>query len=63
MTDGVFNSDGDGAEFHRAVDLTEADVISVQSKMRPCGRRWLHCHGHLDSAAVHTLDAPDEPAG
>ena len=26
-------------------------------------RRWLHRHGHLDSAAVHTLDTPDHAGG
>jgi hypothetical protein len=64
VTDGVFSSDGDeGAEFHPAVDLTEADFTSVQSKMRHRGLRWLHRHGHLDSAAVHTLDAPVHAGG
>jgi len=43
---------------HPAADLTDADFISVQTKMRHRGLRWLHRHGHLDSAAVHTLDAP-----
>ena len=31
--------------------------------MRHRGLRWLHRHGHLDSAAVHTLDAPDHAGG
>ncbi len=64
VTDGVFSADGDGgAEFHPAVDLTEDDFTSVQTKMRHRGLRWLHRHGHLDSIAVHTLDAPDHAAG
>ena len=52
-----------GAEFHTAVDLTDADFTSVQTKMCDRGLRWLHRHGHLDSAAVHTLDAPDHAGG
>ena len=31
--------------------------------MRHRGLRWLHRHGHLDSVAVHTLDAPDHAGG
>jgi hypothetical protein len=31
--------------------------------MRQRGLRWLHRHGHLDSVAVHTLDAPDHAGG
>jgi len=32
-------------------------------KMRQRCLRWLHGHGHLDSVAVHTMDAPDHPGG
>ncbi len=28
--------------------------------MRHRGLRWLHRHGHLDSAAIHTLDGRTE---
>lgn len=60
VTDGVFSSEGnDGATFHPAVDLTDEDIAAVERNMRHRGLRWLHRHGHLDSAAVHTLNAPD----
>jgi hypothetical protein len=61
VTDGVFSEDG--AQFHPATQLEAADVQAVQTKMRRRGLRWLLRHGHLDSAAVHTLDAPDHPGG
>ena len=64
MTDGVFNSDGDGgAIFHPALDLAAEDFEAVQAKMRSRGLRWLHRHGHLDSAAVHVLDTPGHAGG
>jgi len=64
VTDGVFSSDGDGgAVFHPALDLDTADFGTVQTKMRKRGLRWLHRHGHLDSAAVHVLDTPDHAGG
>ena len=64
VTDGVFSGDGDeGAEFHPALGLSEEDFAAVQSKMRHRGLRWLQRHGQLDSAAVHTLDAPDHAGG
>jgi len=64
VTDGVFSSDGDeGANFHPALGLSDEDIAAVQRKMRHRGLRWLHRHGHLDSAAIHTLDAPDHAGG
>ncbi|MFH1842028.1 MAG: transposase, partial [bacterium] len=64
VTDGVFSADRDGgAEFHPATRLDEADFLAVQTKMRRRGLRWLQRHGHLDSGAVHTLDAPDHAGG
>ena len=64
VTDGVFSAADDGtAAFHPAVDLDVGDFIAVQMKMRQRGLRWLHRHGHLDSVAVHTLDAPDHAGG
>ncbi len=64
VTDGVFGTDADGAAtFHPALHLDQADYLSVQKKMRRRGLRWLHRHGHLDSAAVHTLDTPDHAGG
>ena len=64
VTDGVFSADDDGtAVFHPAVDLDSDDFLAVQMKMRHRGLRWLHRHGHLDSVAVHTLDAPDHAGG
>jgi hypothetical protein len=64
MTDGVFSEDGDGgAEFHPATELAAADFLAVQTKMRQRGLRWLLRHGHLDSAAVHTLETPDHAGG
>jgi hypothetical protein len=60
VTDGVFSADGDGgAEFHPALDLTEDDFISVQSKMRHRGLRWLHRHGLLNAEQlVYSLRKP-----
>ena len=64
VTDGVFSADGDGgAEFHPATELDTADFQAVQTKMRRRGLRWLHRHGHLDSAAVCALDAADHAGG
>jgi len=64
VTDGVFSADDAGlAVFHPALDLDQDDYLAVQKKMRHRGLRWLHRHGHLDSAAVHTLDAPDHAGG
>jgi len=64
VTDGVFSGDGeDGAEFHPAVELDTADFQAVQTKIRKRGLRWLYRHGHLDSAAVHALDAVDHAGG
>ncbi len=64
VTDGVFSGDGDsGAEFHPACALDIADFQTVQAKMRRRGLRWMHRHGHLDSAAIHALDAPDHAGG
>jgi hypothetical protein len=64
VTDGVLSADGDGgAEFHPATELDTADFQAVQTKMRRRGLRWLHRHGHLDSAAVHALDTPDHAGG
>jgi len=58
VTDGVFSADGaGGAAFHPATELAAADFLAVQTKMRRRGLRWLHRHRHLDSAAVHALDA------
>ena len=64
VTDGVFSAGQDGgADFHPACDLEATDFQAVQTKMRRRGLRWLHRHGHLDSAAIHALDAPDHAAG
>jgi hypothetical protein len=64
VTDGVFSGDDDAeAVFHPAVDLDPDDFLAVQMKMRHRGLRWLHRHGHLDSVAIHTLDAPDHAGG
>ena len=64
MTDGVFSPDGDdGTEFHPATELDATDFQAVQRKIRQRGLRWLLRHGHLDSAAVHALDAPDHAGG
>jgi hypothetical protein len=64
VTDGVFSAGDDGAAiFHPAVDLDQDDHLAVQSKIRRRGLRWLHRHGHLDSAAVHALDTPDHAGG
>ena len=64
VTDGVFSSDGEGgADFHPACDLDVADFKAVQAKIRKRGLRWLQRHGHLDSAAVHVLDAADHAGG
>ena len=60
VTDGVFSADDDDtAIFHPALNLDQADYLFVQKKMRHRGLPWLLRHGHLDSAAVHVLDAPD----
>ena len=64
VSDGVFSADRTGgAEFHPAMELEDADFQAVQTKMRRRGLRWLHRHGHLDSAAVHALDAVDHAGG
>ena len=64
ITDGVFSGDADGgAEFHSATELDANDFQAVQTKIRGRGLRWLHRHGHLDSAAVHALDAADHAGG
>ena len=64
VTDGVFSADGDdGVVFHPALDLDVPDIHAVQTKIRQRGLRWLQRHGHLDSAAVHTLDAADHAGG
>ena len=64
VTDGVFSAGDDGAAiFHPAVDLDQDDHLAVQKKIRHRGLRWLHRHGHLDSAAVHALDTPDHAGG
>ena len=60
VTAGGYSADQDGtAVFHPACDLDSEDFLAVQTKMRKRGLRWLQRHGHLDSVAVHTLDAPD----
>jgi hypothetical protein len=38
-------------------------TIYPSKKMRHRGLRWLLRHGHLDSAAVLVLDAPDHAGG
>ena len=64
VTDGVFSADGEGgAVFHPACDLDVADFQAVQTKIRKRGLRWLQRHGHLDSAAVHALDAAGISSG
>jgi hypothetical protein len=64
VTDGVFAADQDGtAVFYPVCDLDSADVLAVQTKIRKRGLRWLQRHGHLDSAAVHTLDAAGNSSG
>jgi len=64
VTDGVLSAADDStAVFHPAVSLDSADILAVQAKVRTRGLRWLHRHGHLDSEAVHTLDAPDHAGG
>jgi len=64
VTDGVFGADGEGgAIFHPACDLDVPDYQSVQTKIRKRGLRWLQRHGHLDSAAVHALDAAGMSSG
>jgi hypothetical protein len=60
----VFSSGSDGeAVFHPALDLESKDFFAVQKKMRTRGLRWLHRHGHLDSAALHTMDTTDHAGG
>ncbi len=64
VTDGVFSAAGDGgAVFHPACDLDADDFQAVQTKIRKRGLRWLQRHGHLDSAAVHVLDAASHAGG
>jgi hypothetical protein len=64
VTDGVFSDDSvGGADFHPAAGLDTDDIAAVQAKIRRRGLRWLHRHGHLDSAAVHTLGAVDHAGG
>ncbi len=41
---------------HRGFRLNGADFQPVQTKIRKRGLRWLQRDGHLDNAAVHTLD-------
>lgn len=52
-----------GAVFHPALDLDAEDFEAVQAKMRKRGLRWLHRHGHLDSAAGLALDLTDDLLG
>jgi hypothetical protein len=60
----VFSAGSDGeAVFHPALDLDSGDFLAVQQKMRHRGLRWLHRHGHLDSAAIHVLDSPEHAGG
>jgi hypothetical protein len=64
VTDGVFSAGSDGrAVFHPALDLDASDFMAVQQKMRHRGLRWLHRHGHLDSATIHTMDTPEHAGG
>ena len=64
VTDGVFSDDGQGgARFHGSAGISPEDVATVQRQIRRRGLRWLHRHGHLDDAAVHTLDAADHAGG
>jgi len=64
VTDGDFNADQENtAVFHPACDLDSEDFLTVQTKMRKRGLRWLQQHGHLDSAAVHTLESAGNSCG
>ena len=65
VTDGVFSAADDGeAVFHPALDLNaQDDVVHLQARMRARGLRYLLRHGHLDSQAVQSLDAPEHPGG
>jgi len=64
VTDGVFSKDANGeAIFHPALELDANDFLSVQTKMRARGLRWMHRHEHLDSAAVASLDSMDHAGG
>jgi len=64
VTDGVFSKDPNGeALFHPALELDTDDFLSVQTKMRARGLRWMRRHGHLDSMAVASLDSMDHAGG
>jgi hypothetical protein len=64
VTDGVFSRGADGeAVFHPALDLDDEDFRAVQAKMRRRGLRWMQRHGHLDPAAVDTMDGADHAGG
>ena len=64
VTDGVFSRGADGeAVFHPALDLDDDDIRAVQAKMRRRGLRWMQRHGHLDPAAVDTMDGADHAGG
>ncbi len=64
VTDGVFSRGADGeAVLFPALDLDSDDFVAVQTKMRRRGLRWMNRHGHLDPAAVHTMDTVDHAGG
>jgi hypothetical protein len=64
VTDGVFSSGADGeAVFSPALDLDNDDFRAVQTKMRRRGLRWMQRYGHLDPAAVDTMDSVDHAGG
>jgi hypothetical protein len=64
VTDGVFSPAGDGETvFHPALSLDAQDIVDLQTRMRARGLRYLQRHGHLDNAAVHSLDAPEHAGG
>ena len=49
--------------FSAAVDFNKQDIVDVQSRMRTRGLRFLEHHGHLDRAAVDSLDATEHAGG
>jgi hypothetical protein len=64
VSDGVFSGNGDaGADFHPALDLHDEDFLTIQDKIRKRGLSWMQRHGHLDSAAVHTMQSFDHAGG
>ena len=64
VSDGVFGAGTDGeAVFHPALELDTDDFLAVQKKMRQRGLRWMLRHGHLDRAAVHSMDSADHAGG